>query len=725
MRSGRQPSVALSTVIVAATTVIVGYTRLFMFRSAIVPLALVLPLLLCVWTRQSWQLWGMTIAYAVMSAARAFWILPTARVFSQTEAWAYLGNNVINLTVGALAVQAILAYRNRVDENTAVISARNSEIGSQSAVLARQNQQIEAQTRALERQNSDLRGSNDRLRSREDILEMLLQSSRAQEIGSETLVAVCHRGLRIVGIPAAEIGIYELELGNLVRRAHAADSGGPRLPPALDAGSPIGRLVLREGRTATLAEIKAGPGGDAPFPADRPIASLLASPLRLGGFPGGAIIACGTLPDAWSAEQVRLIEWLAAQCSQIFEVTRRQKELADRTREIEAANSAKDNFIAMLSHELRTPLTPVMATVSSLERDERLPDDVRADIDMILRNVKIQSRLIDDLLDLTRITRGKLELVEQKPLDISLVLKDAASVVAADLEAKRQTLEMRIEPLKGCLVKGDSARLQQVFWNLLKNASKFSPAEARIELVAEMSLLEPRSAVIDIVDHGIGIEAKDLERIFLPFEQVISMGKQRGSGSGHGMGLGLGLGIARAIMELHGGSIRVRSEGANRGSQFTVELPVATCPDPTPADRGARPADAPAQPEITPLRILLVEDHADTSRAMARLLRQAGHTVETAANVAQATAAFERRPYDLIVSDLGLPDESGLVLMRRLREMHSGVAGICLSGYGTDDDLRACQEAGFSEHLTKPVDVGRLHAAVARARSTLEHAKGG
>jgi signal transduction histidine kinase/CheY-like chemotaxis protein len=724
MKDWRQPSVALSTAVVVATTVFVGYTRLFMFRGTVVPLTLVLPLLLCVWSRQAWQLWGMSFAFALMSAARAFWLLPAARAYSPTEAWAYFGNNFVNLAVGALAVQAILAYRNRVDGNTATISARNREIGSQSAILARQNEQIETQKRELERQNADLRGSNDRLQSREDILEMLLQSSRSQEIGSETLVAVCQRGLRIVGQPAAEIGIYELEGGNLVLRARAADSGGPRLPSDLAAGSPLGRLVLHEGRTGTWADLKAAAGGDAAFPQDQATASVLASPLRLGGAPGGAIVTCGVPPDAWSAEQLRIIEWLAAQCSQIFEVTRRQKALADRAREVEAANSAKDNFIAMLSHELRTPLTPVMAAVSSLEQDERLPEDVRADINMILRNVSVQSRLIDDLLDLTRITRGKLALVEQKPLDLSLVLKDAVAVVASDLGAKQQTLAMRVERLEGCLVKGDGARLQQVFWNLLKNAIKFSPVQAQIEITGEMTFLEPRRAVIDVVDHGIGIESKDLKRIFLPFEQVISTGKQRGSGSGHGLGLGLGLGIAQAIVELHGGSIRVYSGGANRGSRFTVELPLTPRPDPPLDGDGARAADALFQP-ATPLRVLLVEDHDDTSRALARLLRKAGHTVETAGNVAQATAAFERRPFDLLVSDLGLPDESGLVLMRRLRDISPGVAGICLSGYGTEDDLRACEEAGFDEHLTKPVDMGRLYAAVARATSKVEQSKGG
>ena len=269
---------ALSTVVVVATTVFVGCTRLFMFRSTVVPLTLVLPLLLCVWSRQTWQLWGMSFAFALMSAARAFWILPAARAFAPAVAWAYFGNNFVNLAVGALAVQAILAYRNRVDANTATISARNREIGSQTAILARQNEQIESQRRVLEQQNADLRGSNDRLRSREDILEMLLQSSRSQQIGSETLVAVCQRGLRIVGPPAAEIGIYELENGSLVLRARGPDAGGPRLPPPSPPPRPSGAW------SSTRAGPPAGPTSG-PRAAGAPRAAP-SSPAPSGPTPG-------------------------------------------------------------------------------------------------------------------------------------------------------------------------------------------------------------------------------------------------------------------------------------------------------------------------------------------------------------------------------------------------------------------------------------------------------
>ena len=192
----------------------------------------------------------------------------------------------------------------------------------------------------------------------------------------------------------------------------------------------------------------------------------------------------------------------------------------------------------MLSHELRTPLTPVLAAVSVLGADDRLPADVRADIEMIRRNISVQRRLIDDLLDLTRITRGMLGL-EKEDLDIAALLREAAAVVAPERKAKQQALATNLEKLGGSIVHGDSARLQQVFWNLLKNAINFSPPNSQIVVLGELTADEPSRARIEIVDNGIGIDPGDLERIFLPFEQVAAHGKHRGAAAGLGLGLGI------------------------------------------------------------------------------------------------------------------------------------------------------------------------------------------
>jgi len=697
-----------------------GFLWLVLFRDVPAPLSLALPPLLCAWTRRRWQLWTLAVALAAIATLKTFSAAPAEMIFA-AKAWQVLAGRWFNILVSSLAVQAIMIYRDRAEEHTITISERNDEIRSQAEELMQQNEEIETQASELEGQNDRLHDTNKRLRSREEILSILLQSSRALEFGTDALIEVCRSALRIIGDPATTIAIFELEDKTLVLRAHAAADGQAPPPREWPLESSIGQVVLQTDKTAYVPDLRLQPDLAAPFRSVKGINSLLATPLRIAGNPGGIIVACGEQAGHWNDEHFRVIEWLAAQCALITEGIRQQRELAQHTKRLEAASKAKDQFIAMLSHELRTPLTPVLAAVSVLGADDRLPADVRADIEMIRRNISVQRRLIDDLLDLTRITRGMLGL-EKEDLDIAALLREAAAVVAPERKAKQQALATNLEKLGGSIVHGDSARLQQVFWNLLKNAINFSPPNSQIVVLGELTADEPSRARIEIVDNGIGIDPGDLERIFLPFEQVAAHGKHRGAAAG----LGLGLGIAKAIVELHRGSIRVFSEGINRGARFTVELPLAGRPGATPAPAtpespARRQAAATAE---TPLHILLVEDHADTGRAMSRLLTRAGHTVEFAENAANAMALFQLRHFDLLISDLGLPDESGLDLMRKLRYQRPGLVGICLSGYGTEDDLRDCREAGFTEHITKPVDMSRLRAAIARATSKVERIRG-
>jgi signal transduction histidine kinase/CheY-like chemotaxis protein len=461
--------------------------------------------------------------------------------------------------------------------------------------------------------------------------------------------------------------------------------------------------VLQQDKTAYISDLRAQRDLSAPFADGECAHSILATPVRVAGAHYGVLLARSAQVGHWTQEQFRMIEWLAAQCGLIAEALRWQRVLAERALEIEAANHAKDQFLAMLSHELRTPLTPVLAAAGSLEHDERIPIDVREDLQMIRRNVTIQSRLIDDLLDLTRLGRGKFELVSES-LDIAALVKETVAIVSADVDAKNQTLALDLRAAEGCTVFGDGSRLKQVFWNLLKNSIKFSPFGGRIGVTAQLVAGPAARIAVEVSDGGIGIHPDNLERIFRPFEQIVDAGKQRGNDGG----LGLGLTIAKALVELHQGTIKVASDGIGLGSKFTVELPLAAAPVEVPAPATKPGATGPS------LRILLVEDHDDTSRVLARLLRNAGHAVEQADTAASAFETFRNSTFDLIISDLGLPGENGTSLMRRLRALQPSLPGICLSGYGMEEDLRACREAGFAEHLTKPVDVQRLHAAITR-----------
>jgi two-component system CheB/CheR fusion protein len=384
---------------------------------------------------------------------------------------------------------------------------------------------------------------------------------------------------------------------------------------------------------------------------------------------------------------------------------RAEEELRQAKEVAEAANRAKDQFLAALSHELRTPLTPVLALVSGLEGDDRLRD-VADRLAMIRRNVELEARLIDDLLDLTRIARGRLEL-QRGITDVRALLEHAIQICCAEASVASRLQVVTDLAAEEHRVWGDGSRLMQIFWNLLRNAVKFTPAGGTI-LIRTWNAEPGGDLVVEISDTGVGIEPASLPHIFEAFAQRLpAAGRNLG-------GLGLGLSISKAIAELHGGRITAVSQGYGLGATFRVHLPVGGWPAdaaPTPI-----PAGVPEAPPRRPLRLLLVEDHPDTAEAMAELLRSLGHEVRVAGSVAAGLSAAEAEigsgaGIDLVISDLGLPDGTGMDLMRELGARY-GLRGIALIGYGTEEDVRRSLEAGFSRHLTKPVNFQALEAVI-------------
>ena len=378
--------------------------------------------------------------------------------------------------------------------------------------------------------------------------------------------------------------------------------------------------------------------------------------------------------------------------------------------EAERANRAKDEFLAALSHELRTPLTPVLMTAAALREDASLPQAVREQLGMMERNIALEARLIDDLLDLTRISRGKLHVIRQ-PCDAHSLIGLAIEIVRDDALSKSISIR-RAFSAHHCGLVADPARFQQVIWNLLRNAVKFTPRGGSITVGTR----DNKSAEglcrlrVEVVDTGIGITTAQLENIFLPFEQGELAGNHRFGG------VGLGLAIARAIVDLHGGSIHAESEGVNRGATFVVEFPGATEPPAGALEhvQSLLPTSqslAPACVSQRSLRLLLVEDHEPTLQVMTRLLVRAGHQVVAVGSLAHALSEASANRLDLVISDLGLPDGTGTELMQQLRAVY-GLSGIALSGYGMDEDLARSREAGFVTHLTKPVDFHQLERAI-------------
>jgi PAS domain S-box-containing protein len=379
-----------------------------------------------------------------------------------------------------------------------------------------------------------------------------------------------------------------------------------------------------------------------------------------------------------------------------------EQELRSAKEAAEAASHAKDNFMATLSHELRTPLAPVLLSAASMREDTRLPADAREDLAMIQRNIALEARLIDDLLDLTRIARGKLALrVEQ--CDAHSLVAHAVEIVREEARNKQIAIETKLIAEHSNL-QADPARLQQVFWNILKNAVKFTPPGGSVTITTREDISRDRF-ILDVTDTGIGFASEVSQRMFEPFEQAGREGDHRFGG------LGLGLAIARAIVDMHGGTILAASAGSGHGARFTVELPGPVVSVAGVLDSSEMLSDGGG--EIQPLHILVVEDHDPTLAILTRLLERAGHHVVPAATVAAGLAAKSRDGrFDVLISDLGLPDGTGLDLMATLRNREPRLIGIALSGYGTEEDLRRTRDAGFAAHLVKPVDFDQLHSAL-------------
>lgn len=376
------------------------------------------------------------------------------------------------------------------------------------------------------------------------------------------------------------------------------------------------------------------------------------------------------------------------------------KESAERAKvEAERANQTKDHFLAVLSHELRTPLLPIVMGTSMLLRRPDLDASARESLDIILRNAKMEGQLIDDLLDVTRIEHGKLKL-DQRPVQLSTVIRRAVEVCQPDIEARR--LHFGVDMGKGgdYWIKTDVARLQQVFWNLLKNAIKFTPHDGCVGIRCRQ---DGNHVLVEVNDSGIGIEQESLSSIFNAFEQAGQTGSRQFGG------LGLGLAISKAIVELNEGTIHAFSKGRGQGATFCVKLPLINAPT---TQRRISPKTETPPHATNPLRILLVEDHGVSARLITQLLKAEGNRVEVAGAVADALEAADRQPFDLLLCDLGLPDGTGYELMEQLRLRGYHFPGIALSGYGQEMDIQQSYKSGFAAHLTKPASRERLLAAI-------------
>lgn len=462
-------------------------------------------------------------------------------------------------------------------------------------------------------------------------------------------------------------------------------------------GSPI-QTFVRPSDQAELKQILSAPDGKkAGFLLAAADGAFIPAQLAFSPLPIDDVEAiCLVVTDMTEHEERRELAAAMEKLRAAQEQLQRQNDELSRARaEADAANEAKDNFLAALSHELRTPLTPVLMTINSLESDPGLPSDLRDDVNIIRRNVELEARLIDDLLDLTRIVRDKVEL-KPSTMNMEATLAHALEICQADIRSKGLQLVKNFQATER-YVKADPVRVEQILWNLIRNSVKFTPRGGQIIVRTYNDATDIR---VSIADSGIGIEGDAIGRIFTPFEQADRSITQKFGG------LGLGLTISRRLAEMHGGTLTAHSDGRNKGATFTLSLPFVA----TGAASDHRESKAESLSPGARLRILLVEDHEDTRLSLARLLGRR-HVVCEAQDIASALDAAGNESFDLVISDLGLPDGTGYQLMQQLRERHQ-LKGICLSGFGMQEDISRSAEAGFDHHLTKPIDIHKLEAVI-------------
>jgi signal transduction histidine kinase/CheY-like chemotaxis protein len=373
----------------------------------------------------------------------------------------------------------------------------------------------------------------------------------------------------------------------------------------------------------------------------------------------------------------------------------------------EHANRMKDEFLATLSHELRTPLNAILGWATLLAEESLSEEDVKRGLATIQRNARLQARLIEDLLDMSRIVSGKIQL-EVRAVDLCHLVDMTVSAAMPSADAKGITLTRELEQ-DACMVSGDTERVHQILWNLISNAVKFTPkgghASVRLRRLDHM-------AEVTVADNGIGFSPGFLPHIFEQFHQEDASFTRRYGG------LGLGLSIAQRLVQLHGGRIEAASPGEGKGATFTVLLPLlAAGPDGDgrPADGAAEDAPERRRSRLAGIRVLVVDDHTDGREIAERVLRDAGADVGSAMDASSALSLVDARTFDVLVCDIALPDRDGYQLLQEVRRGFPLVPAIALTAFAGDENEARARDGGYQIFLTRPVDPGRLVEAVSEA----------
>ena len=556
------------------------------------------------------------------------------------------------------------------------------------------------------------RDAEDRRREAELLAELARAITSSLDLDT-VLGRVTAAAKELCGADLARIALWDAARAGMTFRYTVGTRAGDYDDVLLTPGKGMAGHVLATGRPtrteSALDDPRLHPDYGGMIRAEGSVAVLVA-PIRMGDRIEGLLYVDNRSPRPFTDRDETVLMRLADHAAIALRNARLFAGAQAARCEAESANQAKDEFLAVLSHELRTPLTAMLGWLRLLRSGQLAPDKVNQAVEVIERNTRIQAQLINDLLDVSRIITGKLQL-DLFPLDLRPIMEEAIEAARRDAEPKGVRIDLTVGAGAGPVL-GDPLRLGQIIGNLLANAVKFTSSGG---LVKVSLAREDGAAVIIVADTGVGIEAAVLGHVFDRFRQADSTITRR-----HG-GLGLGLAIVRHLTELHGGVVKAESPGPGRGATFTVRLPLASVGRPWPEDGPAPPPIAVSgRSALTGVRVLLVEDHSDTAELLRALLGGQGADVLVATSLTEALAALSESEFDVLVTDIGMPDGDGYELVQRLRERErvSGrppLPAVAVTAFAGVEDRERALAAGFCDYAAKPIEPGVLIDIVARA----------
>ena len=602
--------------------------------------------------------------------------------------------------------------------------------------LFKKTREIKRQAQLLHEKNLELENAN---LARLNMLIDLGQELAAENDPEQVLAQFCRSSRRIVGAEEAAVCVLDAGATSMRHFFHCTkqkETVSVSVIPAIVQRA-LDRVIVEQ-RALRLSE------ADESMLADEidydSLHSFLGAPiLSASGVSGWFYVLNKTDADDFSEADERLAATLTTQVSVAYENARLYAETESHAAELrsemavrkqaeeeraqllireqaaraeaELANRTKDEFLATLSHELRTPLSAILGWSHILRTNQLGKKDWARGLETIERNARVQSQLIDDLLDVSRIISGKIR-IEPRAVDLATVIDAAIDSVRPTFEAKEIQFETDVES-RDSIVLGDANRLQQIFWNLFSNAVKFTPQGGRVRVqVREQDF----GVKVSVIDSGVGITPEFLPYIFDRFSQA-----DGSTTRAHG-GLGLGLAIVRHLVELHHGRVEVESQGEDQGATFTVRLPIAATIHATDGEFLSAESDVQqlnSAKIFDGVRILVVDDEADSRDLISTILTRCGSEVRCSESAAEAIRAFAEWGPDLLLSDIGMPNEDGYSLIRKVRKLRSKrakkIPAIAITAYATDEDRLAALAAGFQVHLAKPVEPKSLLTSIAAA----------